>query len=242
MDAQLSVLPSDADIDALNVTLPPELILQAAVATADEYRPSVESAEEPLQAVNDSMVHAEGAVAAHMAHLVGGDLLVWLPAAVALAYLVAALHRAHGGVLRDLSDAEGELDGTLVRDEGKYAEEERKRRALCWLHASFYCGLAFAALVAAPGFAVLSVGALPLSDVCEIIPATNGSASALLRVFEIPGLSAGVPSPPDPNPNPEPSSRIPQPLCLAPKTIQWFHLAVRNHEENEENPENPQFG
>ena len=191
-------LPSDADINALNVTLPPELIFQAAVATADEYRASIESAEEPLQSVNDSMVRAEGTVAAHMVHLVGGDLLAWLPALVALVYIVAALRRARGGVLRDVTDADAELDGAAVRDEGKHAEEERKRSALRWLHVSFYCGLAFTALVAAPGFAVLSVGALPLSDVCDIIPATNGSASALLRVFEIPGLSAGAPHTPNP--------------------------------------------
>ena len=63
-----------AEVPALADGLPPELIFQAAVATADEYRASIESAEEPLQSVNDSMVRAEGTVERKVQERVEGEV------------------------------------------------------------------------------------------------------------------------------------------------------------------------
>ena len=189
VDAALAEMPSDGAVDALNVTYSPEEILDAARETVDQYRPSIESTMESLAPVNDSMVQAEGEVNAHMYKLVAADGVLWLPAACVLTCVGMALLRTMARSPGDLDDTDetDEGQGTPMRDEGKHAEEARKGAALWYLHMSFYGGLAAAALLAAPMFALLSIGTLPLSDVCLIIPATNESASALLRVLEVEG-------------------------------------------------------
>ena len=188
VDATLAAMPGDRDVDALNVTYPPEEILGAATATVDQYRPSIQSVMESLAPVNASMVEAQGEVTAQMYKLVAADSVLWMPAAGVLACVGAALYRTMARAPRepDVSDESDDGQGTPMRDEGKHAEEERKGAALWYLHVAFYGGLAVSALLAAPVFALLSIGTLPLSDVCLIIPATNESASALLRLLEVP--------------------------------------------------------
>jgi len=186
VDLEILAVPSDEEVDALSATFAPEEILEAARATVDHYRPSIESVMESLAPVNDSMVQAEGVVGAQMWKLVVVDGVLWIPAACALGCVVAALYHSMVQKISSIDD-DNHGEGTPMRDEGKHAEEDRKRAALRCLHVSFYGGLAFTALIAAPVFAFLSIAALPLSDVCLIVPATNGSASALLRLLEIDG-------------------------------------------------------
>ena len=76
------------------------------------------------------MVHAEEVVASHVYKLVGADVLLWLPAAGALWCIFAALYSGQGGLMRELTETDCEYDGAPIRDEGKHAEEERKRGVL----------------------------------------------------------------------------------------------------------------
>ena len=76
------------------------------------------------------MVHAEEVVAAHVYKLVGADVLLWLPAAGALWCIFAALYWGQGALMSGLNETDSDYDGAPMRDEGKQAEEERKRGAL----------------------------------------------------------------------------------------------------------------
>ena len=192
VDAQLGSVPTDSAVLALNTTLPPEMVLAPALSTVDTYRPSLTSVTESLGPVNESMVETESAVQRQLGKLLAVEL-VWLPAVCSLACVLAAallMRKSRGGGCGDdgVFGRTGSRNEVYVRQEGKHEEDARLRKSLMCINAAFYCGLC-AALVASLLFAGLSVAALPLSDVCEIIPASNGSAAALLRVFEIDGLA-----------------------------------------------------